>query len=191
MTIEEIFARLCAHMHKGLMVHEQTMMMFQFLNLRGYSKCHEYHYFEESYALKRLQEYYLRNCNKLIEEVEVEKSSVVPNGWYKYERADVDINTKRAAVKDLMQHWVNWETETIQLLTTCYEELWEQKQYAAAAQIKERLEDTSAELMRAREEYINLEMLGYNLEVILPAQDEMYRKYCKKLTEIFGDDEID
>ena len=44
MTIDEIFAELGAHMIKGLMIHNQMMVYYDFLYLPGYSKCHEYHY---------------------------------------------------------------------------------------------------------------------------------------------------
>ena len=55
MTSEEIFSHLSSHMIKGLMIHDQLASAYKFLNLCGYSKCHEYHYFEESRTYRCLQ----------------------------------------------------------------------------------------------------------------------------------------
>ena len=44
MTIEEIFSELAAHAIEGMMVHDQMMSYYCFLNLKTYAKCHEDHY---------------------------------------------------------------------------------------------------------------------------------------------------
>ena len=48
MTVEEIFSKISQRMIGGLMFHEQMSNYYDFLNLRGYKKCHEYHYLEET-----------------------------------------------------------------------------------------------------------------------------------------------
>ena len=45
MTIEEIFGRISQHMIRGMMTHDQLASYYDFLGLRGYKRCHEYHYF--------------------------------------------------------------------------------------------------------------------------------------------------
>ena len=181
MTIEEIFSHIFAHKSKGLMVHDQLAAAFLFLNLPGYSKCHEYHYFEESGTRNRLREYYLRHHNKLILEEKFEPPTILPTNWYQHMREEVDINTKRAAIKDLMQKWVNWEQETLQLLSSHYKNLCDLEEYEAAFEIKYHLEDVGEELARAREKQNDLEMLGYNLEIILPEQEKIYKKYSRMM----------
>ena len=48
MVIEEIFAKLKNHMLEGMVFHDQMSRYYDFLNLKGYKRCHEYHYFEET-----------------------------------------------------------------------------------------------------------------------------------------------
>lgn len=99
MTVEEIFAEVSAHMIKGLMIHDQMSHYYCFLNLKGYSKCHKYHFLKENQDYMELNKYYLHHHSRLIKEKPIEDPKVIPNSWYAYNREDVDATTKRNAVK--------------------------------------------------------------------------------------------
>ena len=68
MTVDQIFSEVSAHMIEGLMIHSQLSDYFNFLGLKGYAKCHKYHFFEESCNYKKLSWYYLTHYNKIIAE---------------------------------------------------------------------------------------------------------------------------
>lgn len=191
MTVEEIFSRLSAHMVKGLMIHDHFATMFNFLNLCGYRKCHEYHYFEESLNYRCLQNFYLDHFNKLIVEEKVEVPDLIPANWFKHERMDVDASTKRTAIREIYKQWVDWETETKQLYESSYKELYELGEIAAAIKISYFIEDVSAELTRAREKQLNLESHGYDMVAIIDEQKSLYNSYVKKIKETFEDDDND
>ena len=101
MTVEEIFSTLAEHMQEGLLVHQQLADIYSFLNLCGYKKCHEYHYYEESRNYRCLCNFYMEQYYKLIppKEPKTKRKELIPSSWYKYEKIDVDANTKRTAVK--------------------------------------------------------------------------------------------
>lgn len=185
MTVEEIFSHLSAHMIKGLMIHDQFSSVYGFLNLCGYKKCHEYHYFEESFNYRCLQDYYLEHFGKLIPEEKISNPDVIPTNWYKYHRAEVDVNTKRAAIKDMMKKWVDWEKETKQLLQQSYKELYEMGEICAALKIAELLKDVSQELKYAEEKHINLETTGYDIGAIVGEQQSLCKKYWEKMKCIY------
>ena len=42
--------------------------------------------------------------------------SIVPNNWYEHMREDTDINTRRNAVKNGLEKYVNWERDTKKFL---------------------------------------------------------------------------
>ena len=46
MAIEEIFSQISAHFVNGIAMHNDMASLFLFLNLEGYHKCQEYHYYE-------------------------------------------------------------------------------------------------------------------------------------------------
>lgn len=186
MTIEEIFSKLSAHMVKGLMIHDKIAQAYNFLNLKGYKKCHEYHYFSESYNYKCLQNYYLEQYRKLIPEEKFEEPEIIPAKWYAYSKEDVDTNTKRNAVKEMMKMWVDWEQETKKTLESSYKELYEMGEICAAKKISKFLADVDMELKSARNKYINLETIGYDITAIVKEQKDLHKKYEKKIKCIYS-----
>lgn len=188
MTVEEIFSIISTHMAKGLRVHNQLANAFGFLNLRGYRKCHEYHYFEETYNYRRLNDFYLDNYNKIILENEAEEVNIVPSKWYKYFKEDVDANTKRAAIKDLTKIWVDWEKETKTLLEKQYKELYELGEICGMLEVASLIQDVSEELKIAHEAQIDLDSIGYDISLIVDEQSALYKKYKNKIKNIYEDD---
>ena len=185
MTIEEIFSKLAAHMIKGLMIHDQVGNAYGFLKLCGYQKCHEYHYYHESNNYKSLQNYYLSNYHKLIPEESIENPNIIPANWYKYSSTDVDPNTKRNAVKEMMKKWVDWEQSTKKDLELYYKELYDMGEVCAALMIADLLKDVDGELKCAQDKYINLETIGYDINTIVKEQEILCKKYWKKLTNLY------
>lgn len=181
MTIEEIFSKLVAHMKKGVMIHNQISIIYGFLDLCGYQKCHEYHYFSESKNCKCVQNYYLEHYHKLIPEESFEKPDLIPNNWYKHTKHDVDVNIKRSTVKELMKTWVEWETETKKDLEMYYKELYNMGEICAATKIMFFLKDVDKELKKAEHKYLKLETLGYDIKDIIGEQKTLYKKYKEKM----------
>lgn len=189
MTIEEIFSNLSTHMAKGLLIHNQMASLYSFLNLCGYRRCHEYHYYEESHNYRRLQNLFLKFNNKLIRENKVEEVEIIPSSWYKFLKTEVDSNNKRSAVKELMKKWIDWEKETKVLLETCYKSLYELNEINLALEISYFIKDVSNELAGAYEEQINLESVNYDIVYMEEKQVDLYKQYNKKIKKIHEDDE--
>ena len=181
MTIEEIFSTLSAHMTEGIMMHQQMADVYAFLNLCGYKKCQEYHYYEESKNYRCLNNFYVEQYYKLIPQKEIHNPDIIPQSWYKYEKINVDANTKRTTIKDMMEKWVNWEKDTKKLFETCYKELYEQGEIYAAMKISTFLEDVGKELKGAQKKLLDLNSSGYDLSIILEEQDSLHKKYKKKI----------
>ena len=188
MTIEEIFSNISTHMAKGLLIHNQMASLYGFLNLCGYQKCQEYHYYEESRNYRNLQNFFLTHYNKMIHENTVEQPEVTPSNWYKFTKMEVDVNNKRSAVKDLMKKWVDWEKETKTLLEANYKQLYELGEIDGALEVASLIKDVSQELADAQEKYINLESMGYDIVCIIDWQSNLYKQYCKKIKEIHEGD---
>lgn len=187
MTVQQVFSTLIAHMRKGLMIHDQIASAYCFLNLYGYKKCHEYHFFEESNGYRRLYNYYLQHYNKLIPQVKVEKPETIPASWYKYERIQVNTNNKRSAIKDLMTSWIEWEKETKIMLQASYKTLLQNGDIGAALKISQYLKDVSEELRHAQQKQINLQSINYDIVSIIEQQDYLYNLYQQKIKNIYGE----
>lgn len=181
MTVEEIFAQLGQHMIKGLMVHTQLADYFCFLGLKGYFKCHEYHYFKESKNYRSLTEFYLCYYNKFITDSHVANPQIIPESWYRYTRQQVDSSTRKTGVVNGFEKWVNWETETLSLYQNMYKELLNLGEIVAAEEVLTYLVETSEELAAARQKQLELKEIDYDIGDIMMEQNELYEKYENKI----------
>lgn len=183
MTLEEIFSELAAHAIEGMMIHDQMATYYCFLSLKGYSKCHEYHYWNESDEYFKIKKHYFKYHNKLIPEKKIDNPDLIPKSWYQYNREDVDISTKRNAVKTGFEKWINWEERTKDLYKHLYEELIELKEYNDAHLLEKLIYDVEDELAHARKYYIHLKTCDYSMDSILNQQYWKHEKYKEKIEE--------
>ena len=184
MTVDEIFSQLGEHMIEGLMIHSQFSDYFGFLGLDGYQMCHKYHYFEENSNYKKLSNYYLHHYNKIIIEMPFKNPSIIPDSWYQYTRHDVNSTTRKNAIQVAMDKWVNWEKDTKKLYEILYQELMNLGEVAAAKEIFKYIKDVDNELAKACQKYIELAAIDYDISDIIQEQEELVKKYRKKLKEI-------
>ena len=180
MTIEEIFGKISAHMVKGVMIHEQMSDYYDFLNLHGYKRCHEYHAKCEMKNMRHLHRYFINHFNRLIEETPIENPDVIPSSWYRYTRQEVDANTKRSAVKTGIEKWVAWEEETKDLYEKMYTEAMSIGEIAAAGKIMCYIREVDKELKWAQRTHIDLVTVDYDLGYIMGKQTYLHDKYKGK-----------
>ena len=181
MTVDEIFANMTAHMVKGFMLHQDLANYYDFLNLHGFKRCHEYHYFCESISHRRLYRYYVNHYNKLVPYQDIRSEDVIPESWYRYTRQDVDANTKKNAVKSGVEQWVKWEQATKAQYQEWYKELLDMGEVAAAMEISQYISDADDELKRAQRKHMELASVGYDLAYIGQMQDALHDKYKAKM----------
>ena len=181
MTVEEIFKRLSSHMIEGVMLHDQMSDYYDFLSLREYKRCHEYHAYKEMRGMRCLHRYFINHFSKLIEEDNIPNPNVIPSSWYRYTRQEVDVNTKRQAVKQGIEKWVAWETDTKALYQQMYHELMDLGEVAAAKKIACYICDVDRELKYAQRKHINLVAADYSMGYILGEQDHLHDWYIKKM----------
>ena len=162
MNIEEIFNQLATHMKTGIEMHYKMMEAYDFLSLPGYKKCQEYHYLSELKEYLELCHYYIEHYQKLLNVSPITEMEIFPQSWYKYSRQDVETNTKRSAIQDLMKKWIVWEKETKILYQNMYKELLNLAELAAASFLENYINDVSEELRQAQQKLIELETINYD-----------------------------
>lgn len=123
MTASEILSKIATHQIKGIMFHAQMADYFDFLNLRGFKRLHEYQYMSESAEYRKTCRFCINHCYKLCKIAQTEDPHIIPDRWYSARRSEVDTNTKRRAVVEAFEQYVLWEQNTLQLYEQCYSEL--------------------------------------------------------------------
>ena len=185
MTVHEIFGELAAHMIKGIMLHQQLANYYDFLGLKGYRQCHEYHYLDETCAYRRLCKFFIKHYNQLIPQYRIQQPNQIPSNWYKYTRDQIDISTKRSAVKEGLQAWLGWEKDTRSLYESMYKQLIDLNEIVAAMELKQMICDVEEEINKAESYHLQKKTLDYNIEDIYSEQKDKKQKYKLKKKEMF------
>lgn len=181
MTVEEIFTKILSHMKEGIQYHQDIAKAFEFLGLWGYAHCHDSHEFEETCNYKQFHHYYMTHYFKLLQLTPIKNSTIIPEQWYKYTSYAVDINTRRTAIKDLMNKWIEWEKSTKKLYQEMRQELTIINDLDAALELDKYIRDVSKELSHAQKKLLTLESHNYDMTIIIDESSSMLEKYRKKL----------
>lgn len=184
MVVEEIFAKLKNHMIEGMVFHDQMAQYYDFLSLKGYKRCHEYHYFTETLGYRKLCRYFMNHYHMFIPWEEMDNPRAIPDSWYRYTRQEVDTGTKKSAVKSGIEKWVKWEKDTKNLYQEMYQELVGIGEIAAAQKIMCYICDVDCELKHVERKHLDLESIGYDLPTIVMRQHEIHDMYKEKLEHL-------
>lgn len=106
---------------------------------------------------------------------------VIPQGWYSYTRYDVDAGTKRNAVKDGFNKWIEYEKETKEFLVNMIERLKESGYPQFVRKVEFLLDEVEKEISHGEEKLLMLENTGYDMNFILQQQEELVNKYASKI----------
>lgn len=180
MELKEIYSKLSEHMIQGMMLHDQLANYYDFLGLKGYKRCHEYHFLAETLNYRSLNRYFINHHNMLIPETRFDNESVIPENWYNHVRSDVDVATKKNAVKVGLTKWVEWERNTKDFYEQMYQELMDIGEVASACKIKCFVKDVDQELKKAERYWLNKEAISYDMSAIIEEQNRKHKKYQKK-----------
>ena len=184
MSVEEICAAIAQKLLQGSMVHQQLINYYNFLALDGYRKCHQYHYYEQSYGYIEFVKYYVEHYGRLVPKYSLESltsPTILPQNWYNYKRDDMDINTKRNAIKNGLERWITWEKEIKTFLQEMYIELINNNQIALAMKVSQKIQDVNQELKYAGIRYLQIKASDFDMSMIISEQHEIKQKYRNKI----------
>lgn len=184
MTVDEIFKKITEHQLKGVMLHNDLANYYDFLGLAGYKRCHEYHFFEETSAYRKVSRYYINHYSKLLDVSTSVGVEVIPESWYKYTRQEVDASTKKNAVERGLKLWIEWEQDTKKLYESMYNELVSLGEVAAALHIKMLICDVDCELKYAERYQLDKKAVNYDLAYVISEQNCYHESYKDKLKHI-------
>ena len=127
---------------------------------------------EEMKGCRKLSHYYLTHFHKLVVVGQIETHEILPNSWYKYTTQQIDTNSKRNAVKELMGKWIEWEKSQKKIYEEMYNELTNMREIAAASQVLKDVLDVDEELADAQKVLIEIEGTNYDMTYITELQNK-------------------
>ena len=109
---------------------------------------------------------------------------IIPQNWYNYTRYEVDVGTKRTAVKEGFTKWINWEKETKEFLNDMLNKLDNSGFRTFTRKIEFLIDEVEKEIEHGEEKLLALENAGYDMSFILQQQDQLKEKYARKIREL-------
>lgn len=180
-----VFNEIIAHQIEGVMFHDDTADMFDFMGLRGYKRMHEYHALCEFAEMRSTSRYIINHINHLPNTDNlVRGKEVVPPTWKgaNVTRYSVSESDRKVKVKELFAKWIEWERETKELYQKKFKELTDMGHIACANKVNEMIKDVDCELKYAERMYLDLSAVGWDMIYACEKQDEIHDCY-EKLTE--------
>ncbi len=184
MTIEEIGSLVSQRLLQGVMNHQQFSNYYNFLGLEGYKLCHKYHFLEQNYNYKEFVDYYMSQYNKLVPKFSLDTFNslfIIPQNWYEYSKEDMDINTRRNAIKTGLEKYVHWEKDTKKFLEDMYVEAFNIHEVGMAFKIKQCICNVEKQIQKAQIQLLAAKSTDFDLPTIISKQDFLIKKYKKKL----------
>lgn len=154
MNAGEIFAEISSTMVEGMMFHHDMCDYFTFLGMPDMANLHEERFRAESEGMMDIHRYYIEHYNMLVSQSKVDSSSHLPTSWYGATRFKVDNGTRKSAVQQAMEKWIEWERKVKKKYESHYKELMEMDEVASACKVKCLVMDVSDELKHAENLYL-------------------------------------
>lgn len=177
MNAGEVFSKISHRQVIALMFHEQMADYFDFLNLHGYKRMHEYQYLSESIDMRLTHRYYINHYNQLVPLYPTENPKALPAAWHEQTRFDVK-NKKELAISSF-EKWQTWESETKSFLSDMYIALQQQKDVAGACFVVELIKDVDVELKGINRHLLELKSAD-TVDYILEIQGDLHQEYKSK-----------
>ena len=187
MVIDEIGNLVAQRLLQGSMHHEDFINYYNFLGLKGYKTFHEYHAIEEIMNYREFVDYYIGNYNKLISKFTTDSLislSIIPDNWYNHLKENIDINTKRNAIKTGLEKYVLWERQTKKFLEDMAIEAINISAIGLSDRIKKYIKAVEEEIEIAQKEWLEIKATDYDLSVVIPKQDQLCKHYGKKIQKV-------
>lgn len=160
MTAEEVFSKVASHIIEGVMVHDDLAQYYDFLAIPQYREMHEHHAKEEFCNYHKICRHYMSTHNRLLPNIRASQRDIIPEGWMRYSRDDVDVATKKQGVKNGLTLWWGWEEETKDFLKEMMAELTDIEDRCV---VRSLLDDVIKEAKCAHEKCLRLKAVDYNL----------------------------
>ena len=169
------------------MHHEQFANYYLFLGLEGYKAYHDHQFLEETLNYRDFITFFMQHYNKLIPNFSFESLNnlpIIPDNWHEYVRNDVDINTRRNAVKTGLEKYIHWQTQTRKFLEDMQVQLESNGEVTSALEIHKYIKKVEQELKKAEKEYLEIKATDYDLPTIVTKQKQLCDKYNKKIKKM-------
>lgn len=158
---------------EGVMVHDILSDAFLMMNLHAFHAKHDERAFDEFEEFRGVKSHVIKRYGYIpaTDGATIEDTSVL-NFHHKYNRDNMTTETKKKVIAYLLEYAVEWESETIEVLSEKYRELMNHGNVVDALYVEEMIEGTSKELEEFVAVHIKYKDMNYDMVQIASEQTE-------------------
>ena len=153
---------------EGVMVHDALMDAFKVMGMGKFAHLHKHRAREEFREFQKVKEYIIIRHGAIpsTEGATIDDKSIL-NFGQKYNRDNLNADSKKRVASYLFEYIVNWESETIDVLGEKYWELMKKGSVAEALYVSELIEGTDEELEGFIKTHIKFKDMNYDIGALL------------------------
>jgi len=168
---------------KGVMFHDDLQTCFDFLNMHGFKREHEYRTLSEMAEYKSMNRYIVNHYDKFPLK-DVDRVEVNPlNLKFVENRKDITTEQKKQMLKMLFDMWCEWENETREIMESYVTQLAKMECNMDSMKVKSMLEDVTMEYKYIERRLIEYNNVNWDLHHIYSIQHDIHEKFKEKLKE--------
>lgn len=185
MSACEIFEKVLDRKKTATELHHKFMMIFAYLNMKGFKKMQEYRFLDETDELFDLEKHYMKKHGKLYcpkdENLDVNPYSIMQME----DRLAIPVEKKRAIIKWCFDEWKKWECETKDCLEDYICLLEEEGHIDDVHELEEELHDVDKEIKHLEKYLIKFNDVDWCIKYLYDKQHYIKEKYKEKIEELF------
>lgn len=158
---------------EGVMVHDILSDAFLSMNFNKFHELHSERAFDEFEEFRNVKNHTIKKYGHIpsTEGATVDDVSIL-NFHSKYNRDNMNHETKKKIVSYILEYIAEWESETIEFLSSKYKELLAHDNVVDASYVKDMIVSTHKELEGFVETHIKYKDMGYDMVEIASEQSE-------------------
>lgn len=168
--------------------HHKLMLIFSYLNLKGFKKMQKYRHIVESMDSIELEKRYMDKYSKIYIG---DGSKVVVNPMNIMECENnfaISVDKKRAIIKSLFELWHNWEVETRSLMCEYIHAIEDSEDaYMVICTLEKELKFLEEEIRSIKKYISEFSDVDWCIKYIYGMQKHLHDKYEHEIEEFFED----
>lgn len=183
---KEVYPHIAEIKAQGILFHQEMVDYFDFLNLSGFRRLHEYQMIKEANEWMELRHRYIKILNELMPDITTYEmpKRYIPEGWRRASRSEVNKNILQKAVQSALVSYGTWEKYVAKECGKAAAKMREYNCEVDAEYFSKLACCSMCEIEKLEKIMLRLNICDYDIVYILDCQKKMHKKYKKKIEKM-------
>lgn len=166
MGAADVLGTVCDRLVGGVMFHLDHADLCGWLGVEWLEELHREGYEHDSACLRRMRRLCVRHLGTFATEGRQDRSHLL-DAYRQVRRWEAKPDVRKAALRDAMRDWVDWEDGTVTVLTSACKRLSDAGCLLLSDKVRDIAKETSRELAHARDLLCEMEAVDWDMSHVL------------------------